>query len=309
MMKRPYCAVALILAFGFIVALNYSCTCQQQKKQKSLEQDIIGSVTIDEQLLEDFNKSKLIFYSLPSPLETAMLIKRAGAAYDPDLLNSLANISRYNTNLKMALNLGIYSADMSYSSLFDQTQSTLNYMGNARQLANKLGIMEAIDEATIRRLEENMNNRDLVLDIISEAFMNSNAYLTEQDRPAIAAMVLVGGWMEGLYIATRLTNGSMDTNPRLLDRIVYQKLSLHTVLNLLEPHSSNPDISYLIDRMSELKVIYDEIKIVTTSNVEAETHPEKKMTIIRSEAETFMTEDVFKRLCDKVLEIRNEFVS
>jgi hypothetical protein len=294
-----------LLVFIFTIG----CTCQQQKSEKSAEDEIVRSVTIDDQLMEDFNKSKLIFYSLPSPLETAMLIKRSGANYNPEILNDLANSSRYNTNMKMALNLGVYSADMSYSSLFDQTQNTINYMGGARQLAERLGVMEAIDEETIRRLEQNMNNREVVMDIISETFMNSNAYLTEQDRPAIAVMVLVGGWMEGLYIATQLTGGSLETNPKLVDRIVYQKLALQTVINLMESHKSNADISFLMERLNELKVIFDEIKIVTTSDVEAETDPDKKMTILRSEAETFITQDTFDRLVKKVSEIRAEFVS
>lgn len=295
--------ISIVLVF----AMMYSCTCQSQRKQQSEESAIIGSV--DEQLMEDFNRSKLIFYSLPSPLETAMLIKRAGASYDPDLLNNLENVSRYNTNLKMALNLGVYSADMSYTSLFDQTQNTLKYMGVARKLAEQLGVIGAIDETTIRRLEENMNNREVVMDIISETFMNSNAYLTENDRPSIAVMVLVGGWMEGLYIATQLTSGSLENNPRLIDRIVYQKLSLQTVLSLLENQQDNTDINYLKGHMNELKAIFDEIRIVTTSKVEAETIPEKQMTIIRSEAETFMSNEVFERLIKKVNEIRNEFVS
>jgi hypothetical protein len=306
-MKRIFTGFASFLSLVLIFSLVYSCTCQTQKKQQTEESEIIGSV--DEQLMEDFNRSKLIFYSLPSPLETAMLIKRAGASYDPDLLNAIENVERYNTNLKMALNLGIYSADMSYTSLFDQTQNTLKYMGVARKLAEQLGVMGAIDETTIKRLEENMNNRDVVMDIISETFMNSNAYLTENDRPSIAVMVLVGGWVEGLYIATKLTNGSLDNNPRLIDRIVYQKLSLQTVLSLLENHQGNEDIGYLKGRMDELKVIFDQIRIVTTSKVEAETIPEKQMTIIRSEAETFMSNEVFEQLVNKVNEIRSEFVS
>lgn len=306
-MKRMFKVFVYFISIVLVFAMMYSCTCQSQRKQQSEESAIIGSV--DEQLMEDFNRSKLIFYSLPSPLETAMLIKRAGASYDPDLLNNLENVSRYNTNLKMALNLGVYSADMSYTSLFDQTQNTLKYMGVARKLAEQLGVIGAIDETTIRRLEENMNNREVVMDIISETFMNSNAYLTENDRPSIAVMVLVGGWMEGLYIATQLTSGSLENNPRLIDRIVYQKLSLQTVLSLLENQQDNTDINYLKGHMNELKAIFDEIRIVTTSKVEAETIPEKQMTIIRSEAETFMSNEVFERLIKKVNEIRNEFVS
>ena len=306
-MKRFLKVFVSFLTIMLIFGSLYSCTCQNKKNQSNEESDIIGSV--DEQLMDDFNRSKLIFYSLPSPLETAMLIKRAGASYDPELLNNLENVSRYNTNLKMALNLGVYSADMSYSSLFDQTQHTLQYMGVARKLAEQLGVIGAIDENTIRRLEENMNNREVVMDIISETFMNSNAYLTENDRPTIAVMVLVGGWVEGLYIASQLTNGSLENNPRLIDRIVYQKLSLQTVLSLLENHQSNEDIKFLKVQLEELKAIFDEIKIVTTSKVEAETIPDKQTTIIRSEAETFLSNEVFERLVKKVSEIRNEFIS
>jgi len=96
-------------------------------------------------MLDDFNKSKLIFYTLPSPLETAMLIKRSGAVYDEDLLNPVTSVNQYQTNLKMALNLGIYSADLSYASLFDQTQTTIQYIGVAKKLADGLGILQAID--------------------------------------------------------------------------------------------------------------------------------------------------------------------
>jgi len=308
-MKNFYLLAKMFLAFTLFTLAFSACTCKRQNGQNDREQEIISSVNIEDQLLQDFNKSKLIFYSLPSPLETAMLIKRSGATFNQGLLNSLDNIGRYNTNLKMALNLGVYTTNMSYASLFDQVETTLAYMGNARQLAERLGIVGAIDEYTIRRLQENMNNRDVVIEIISETFMNSNAYLAEQGRSAIAAMVLVGGWVEGLYIATQLTGGSLDLNPQLVDRIVYQKLSLQTLISMLEAYQDNADIQYLMTKMLELKTIYDEVKIVTTSEVEAETIPERQLTILRSEAETFITAQTFRRLVEKVKEIRTGFIS
>jgi Asp-tRNA(Asn)/Glu-tRNA(Gln) amidotransferase C subunit len=260
--------------------------------------------------MEGFNKSKLVFYSLPSPLETAMLIKKTGVSYNPDILNPVENVSKYTTNRQMALNLGVYSADLSYTSLFDQTQSSIKYMSNAKKLADGLGIMEAIDENAVKRLEENMNNKEVVMDIISESFMNSNTYLNENDRPAMAVMVLVGGWVEGLYLATTLTNGSIDNNQRLIEKIIYQKLSLYTVLNLLETYKDeNTDIDALYVKLNELKVIFDQIKIVNTSNVEAETNTEQHLTTIRADSETFMSKEVFESLCQKVKELRAEFIS
>jgi len=305
-MKRVKRFLSILAVSGLLISM-YSCNGCENKSTK--EKDLINSdVPINDQLVDDFNKSKLIFYSLPSPLETATLIKKAGASYDVDLLNDVNNVPKYNTNMKMALNLGIYSADMSYTSLFDQMQHTLNYMNASRKIAEKLGVLGAIDENTIKQLEKNLNDRDIVMEIISETFMNSNAYLTENDRPALMAMVLVGGWIEGLYIATQLAKGSVDHNPLLIDRIVYQKLSLQTVISLLGSYKNNSDIEYIIDLMYELKDIFNDIKI-NNSKVEAETIPEQQITIIRSDSETHITPEVFKMLIEKVKKIRDEFIS
>ena len=90
--------------------------------------------------IKGIKAAKQIFYSLPSPLETAMILKRAGAKYNEEILNSADNTSRYNTNKSMALNLGIYSTDLSYASLFDQTQASIRYMTASKKMAEGLGI-------------------------------------------------------------------------------------------------------------------------------------------------------------------------
>ncbi len=310
-MRKTFNQVSkLVFVLALISPFAVSCNSDGKKADKSEEEKIIESAQeVDPQMVENFNKSKLIFYSLPSPLETAMLIKRSGARYDEEILNPVANITNYNTNLKMAINLGIYSADLSYTSLFDQTQSAIKYMGCAKKMAEGLSIMDAIDESTIKKLEDNMNNRDAVMEIISETFMNSNAYLKENDRAAISVMVLVGGWVEGLYLATTLTNGSMDNNQRLVDRIIYQKLSLITVLNLMESYGDNEDIVYLQNKIAELQSIFEEIKIINTSKVETETDSENKITTIKADSETHMSKEVFDKLLQKVAEIRTEFIS
>jgi len=300
--------VSFVLLFGIALFVT-SCGYDSSKANKEHEITVEAAKKVNEKAMEEFNKSKLIFYSLPSPLETAMLIKRAGAVYDEDLLNPTGNLNKYTTNLKKALNLGIYSADLSYTSLFDQTQSTVKYMANAKKLADGLGILNAIDENTIKKLENNMNNREVVLDIISETFMNSNAYLSEENRPVMAVSVLVGGWIEGLYIATKLTKGSLVNNKKLIERIVYQKLSLYTVLNLLEQYKGNGDAEYLQTKMKELKVIFDQVKIRNISKVEATTDVKNKVTTIKADSEVDISQEVYDKLIKKVDEVRTEFIS
>ena len=125
-----------------------------------------------------------------------MILKRSGAEYNPEILNPVENISRYTTTKSMALNLGIYSTNLSYASLFDQTQASIRYMTASKRLAEGLGILNAIDNSIIQRLEENVNNREVIMDIISESFLNTNSILEENDRVAVGSIILVGGWIE-----------------------------------------------------------------------------------------------------------------
>lgn len=295
------------LGFLSVLSLFFLSSSCNSKPTSKVEENQSENIKVDEELVNDFNKSKHIFYSLPSPLETAMLIKKSGSVYNEDLLNPVENITKYNSNFKMAINLGVYSADLSYTSLFDQNQTSIKYMGNARKLADGLGILGAIDEKSIEKLQDNMNDREMVLEIISETFLNSNAYLSENNRPAIAVMVLVGGWVEGLYLATKLTNETMD-NKKLIERIIYQKLSLETVISLIDEYNDSEEMGLLRVKMDELRVIYNSVEI-KRGGVEASTNAETQITTIKTDSEAFMSPDVFKRLLAKVEEIRGEFIN
>ena len=53
--------------------------------------------------LEDVTQAKKVFDALPSPIESAMLIKSAGARFDNALLNPVGNVSNYVSSKSMAL--------------------------------------------------------------------------------------------------------------------------------------------------------------------------------------------------------------
>ena len=282
--------------------------CGSDKKKPGSDEITLDETEIDSELLEDINAAKQIFYSLPSPLETAMLIKSAGATYNEELLNPTENTSNYTTNRSMALNLGIYTTDLSFASLFDQTQTSIQYMNAAKQMADGLGILDAIDNNTIERLEENVNNRDVIMDIISETFMNSSSFLTENERPALASIVLVGGWVEGLYIASSLVGDASIDDNKLVERIVDQKLSFDIVLQLLDENKDNMDVANILTDISDLKTTFDKITI-TTSKIEAVPNVETNVTLLKSESKVDMSLEVFRELQEKVRVLRTNFIS
>lgn len=286
-------------------SLLISC---KDKGKKADDQDVAIETPKDNAtVVQDINQAKKIFEALPSPLESAMLIKSAGARFDGAHLNSISNVSTYVTNKSMALNLGIYTCDLSFASMYEQTQLIIDYMNAAKKMADGLGILKAIDQETIDRLEENINNTEVIMEIVSTTFMNSNSYLEENGQPAVAAMVLVGGWFEGLYISTQLVDMKDFNGNKLVGRIIDQKLSIDILLNLLESSKGNPAVDELIVQVNKLKVVFDKISI-TTSPVRPEYDKNSNTTMLKSEVKTDMTPEVFKELTATVAEIRSTFV-
>jgi len=270
--------------------------------------DFEASGTLDPETQEQLNTAKRIFYSLPSPLETAMLIKNAGAAYNEELMNPVTNSSKYITSKSKALNLGIYSTDLSYASLFDQSQATLDYIAAAKEMADGLNILDAIDEETVTQLEEQINNRDAIIDIISETLLNSSSFLQENDLEGTASVVLVGGWIEGLYIATSLVNENQLDDNKLVERIVDQKLSLDIMVNLLKSSPEDQDAQAVLEDVMALKTIFDKISI-DQGEVTVVEDPETNVTTLKSKSSIKITTRVFTELKTKVFEIRSSYIS
>lgn len=295
-----------LLLFVFLGFILTGCN-RGTKSEGEGSGDFEATGSLDAETQEQLNTAKRIFYSLPSPLETAMLIKNAGAEYNEGLMNPTENTSKYITSKSKALNLGIYSTDLSYASLFDQAQATLNYIEAAKEMADGLNILDAINEETIQRLEDHINNRDVIIDIISETLMNSSSFLKENGLEATASVILVGGWVEGLYIATNLVKEN-ELEGKLVERIVDQKLSLDIMVKLLEESPDDEDAMAILEDVKVLKTIFDKITI-ELGEVTAVEDPETNVTTLKSESSIEITQKVFNELKSKVIEIRTSYIS
>ncbi len=303
--------ISLFLTVGMIL-ITYACK-SDRSRQGSREVSLEDFLT-EEDIFDDIDKAKKIFYSLPSPLETAMLLKSAGIDYDEVLLNDLNNVETYITIKDKALNLGIYTTDLSFASLFDQAQTSLNYMEATKRLATEMGISDAIDDETLRRLEQNLDDRDVVMDIISETFLNSSSYLKENDQQEIAAIVLVGGWVEGLYIGTQMAGETPPEGSKLVERVAEQKLSFSIVERMLEDNrldsngEENRDVVELINELQELKAAYDNIEVQTSAVTVDEQVDSTEGAKLKSQTIIRVTPEAFRELQSAINTLRTNFV-
>ena len=246
-----------------------------------------------------------IFYSIPSPVEVAQLIKKAGAKYEKSYLNPIENVSKYTSSISKALNLGVYGSDLSFTSIFEQTQESMLYLKCANKLADGLGINGAFGAQTMSRVESNMDNRDSLLDIISEAFWTADSYLKENDRPNTSALILAGGWVEGLYIATKVAD--VTHNEGIITRIAEQKLSLQNMISLIESYGKDESTDLILNDFKALQTMYDGVEF-TKSKVEATTDKTTQITTIGGASKVAITPEQLKQISEKIQSIRTYII-
>lgn len=244
-------------------------------------------------------------FSIPSPMQTSMLIKKTGATYSNQFLNSPKNLANYSTNYKKALNLGVYGADVGYVTVYDQSQDALKYMSAIRKLSDELGISGAFDENTLKRFEANFGKKDSLMSMIATAYRSSDAFLKTNDRNDVGGLVLAGGWIESLYFTTQMAQKS--NNQEILNRIGEQKYTLENLIKLLTPFSNNEEIAELNQELIDLAYDFDAIDMKYTY-VKPTVNADKKTTVINSTTKVIINKEQMKVIADRVAAIRNKII-
>lgn len=238
---------------------------------------------------KQIDEASLNFYSLPSPLEIAYSINRTGIEYSPEMLHNPDISGRYSTVKAMALNLGIYGADLSYSLYFNKQQVAVRYMGAVKSLAGNLDISDLLSQERLKTFEDNLQDKEMLKKLVSQTFFHSDAFLKESNRSETAAMIMVGGWIESLYIACRLSGSKSDSNAELTGSIIEQSLVAQTTAGLLKTFNSK-DIAYLTADVNKLILLF----------AAADKTKEKSI-------DNLPDNDSFSKLCSGVEEIRSRY--
>ncbi len=244
-------------------------------------------------------------FSIPSPVQTAYLIKNLDLSFDKSLLNSDAAVNDYVTEYQQALNLGIYGTDLGYSALYNQKNTSLKYLNAVEKLTAQLGLDAAFDSSFISRFEANSNDEDSMIILMSDAFKKSDNFLKNANRKSTSALILTGGWVESIYIACEL-NAKKDSE-EIKRRIGEQKQSLNSIIDLLNTYNKSGANDELIAGMEELKVSFDKIQFNYEYSA-PETDEEAKLTTFHHELEVEFTEEVMEEIVTKLREIRTNII-
>jgi len=239
-------------------------------------------------------------FSIPSPIQTASLIKSSGLDFNSDLANNASNIDNYTTAFKQSLNLGVYGADFAYISFYGQDQSSLQYMKNIRTLIESLDLTSAIDQKLAERIANNINNKDSLMAISSAMFRTTDNYLKNNDRNDIAALILTGGFVESLYFSANLAK--MDKTGELAKRIGEEKQTVMSLIQLLAKHD-DPNFKDLVEEFNGLASAFSKVELSYQYNRPV-TDPVNKTTKITSKSSVTISDETLDEILIKTSAIR-----
>lgn len=248
------------------------------------------------------------FYAIPSPIQTAFLVKEEGSDFNSDLLNKAENGATYTTSFKKALNMGVYGADMGYITLYENTDLSLKYLKAVRKIANELDLAGAFNDELGERFSANMGNQDSMLVFVNDAYKNADDYLKNNDKANIAALVVVGGWVEAVYFASQ--TAVEKNSQKLIERVAEQKQALNNLIQMMKSLKGFAEVEEYEDLIIELQDLYklfDQITY-TYEYVEPVTDPIKNVTSINSKNAVKISAETLAKIVKSVADIRNSII-
>ena len=239
----------LITIFAFSIT---SCS-------NSNEAEVPASEEVVEQIEEE-STSELVedhmFYQVPTPNELFAVLKNAEVAYNRENLNDISNVNKYETKASKALNFGVYTADLAYITSLGQMDDASKFFETIRNLSKDLEIENAVDEVILKRLQSNLenSNADSLFYLSNETYYNAYSYLEENDRRDVLAMIVVGGWIEGLNIILNLEPYSEGSE--VCQRIADQKLTLENLM-IFTSTIENDQLSEIVGELSAVEEVFN----------------------------------------------------
>ncbi len=272
-----------ITSLSLIFTVLASCHHVSNKSKKAPETE---PKSLYENFIEVENSG--VNYKIPSPMEMFIFIEKTDAPFVLNDLHNFENVDNYPSRKSQAINFGIYSADLAYCAVFGDYQATLNYFDAAQKLAEKLGLHEGYGEKIATRIDNNLNNIDSLMEIAADSYSQANQFLESQGQSDILGLILVGGWIEGLYVTIESV-GKLDINNPLIERIADQQVLLENLMGYLNNQEPTKAVEEVKKDLEPIQDAFDELYF--------------------NDDNTIITQKEFVDISNEVMSLRNIYIN
>ena len=248
-----------------VTTILASCSKSGEDKNENSQEFDEANESLNDRI-EEFS------YNIPPPSEIPYLLQATGAEFNPNLVNSREKVDQYTSqNDKAALNLGVYAADIGYLTSYDKTQEAIDYLTACKTLSDDLGLVGTFDAELLERFEKNISNKDSLTRLLDRTMKESEQYLRDDSRNKLSSLVIVGSFVEGLYIATGLVksyprnilpedNRNLVLTP-LMRVVLEQKNSVSEVVKMLEAAEQTETVTAIKEDFKKLEETYQDLNI------------------------------------------------
>jgi hypothetical protein len=123
-----------------------------------------------------------------------------------------------------------------------------------QKLSEELGIPSDFFINTAKRFDRNINDKDSLIKIANEVYVTTDSYLKENEQFSASAQIILGGWVEAIYIASNVAVESRD--PDIIERYSEQKYSLKNLLDMLSSYAEDEVVEHYINELKNINVVY-----------------------------------------------------
>jgi hypothetical protein len=236
----------LMISFTCLTSCKNSTSGKQQKKVE-LEQ----VKTIENQIEANV-------YPLPTSAKVIKMLTDLEVGYIIGLTNPVENTKKYFSSTTRAINLGVYGADLSYSTLYNMQQEVILHLNAIRSLSNELNMSKIYNEELYDKIKKNFDNRDELVKILTSAFNDTYAYLSENEQQSLALLVVGGAWVEGMYLTTHVSEAAYQV-AGISGVLLEQKKSFELFLEIAKPYANDASVIDFVKLLDPVKKVYEGI--------------------------------------------------
>lgn len=249
-MKTPL----IIIFAGMMLA---GCGGSQSEKSEAdlmnASVDTTQTIKISQDVLD------AMMQTLPSPIETANLITQSKSGFNKALLIPSNKAAGFSDKYSQALALGGYGVDLGYLNLNDKVLYMVEYLESVHTVSKELKVDQFMDFSTLSNLAKNKNNVDSLITLSTKNFKQMDEYLRSQNRGDLSVLILVGSWIEGLHMFTKIARE--NPSEEIHKRIGEQKVIIDNIYAILDKLENVPYYKSLKIRLDSLKAAYANVKI------------------------------------------------
>jgi hypothetical protein len=237
----------LMINFIFLTSCN-SCQSRTTVKQREkIEQEQID--TLENQIKENV-------YPLPTSAQVIKMLTDLEVGYIIGISNPVENVKKYFIQTKRAINMGVYGADLSYATLYNMQQMVLNYLSAIKSLSTELNMSKIYNAALYDSIRMNVDNKDELVNILTNAFNDTYVYLADNDQQPLALLVVGGAWVEGMYLTTHVSEAAYQVAG--ISRVLLeQKKSFELFLEITQPYINDPSVGDFVKILDPIKKVYE----------------------------------------------------